>query len=155
VKRPLRWAAILLIVAACSRLPALTPEILTKAEETWVAHRPGFYRLVIEMSGDRVETGRFEVEVRGGQVVSLRRNGLIISPNAGQDYSMEGLFRMLMQELGLVEKPAMLGAPPGYSVYATARFDDATGRLIRYRRIVGGASNSIEVNVVGYEENAK
>ena len=107
------------------------------------------------MKGDRVETGRFEVVVDAGQVTSLRRNGLLISPGAGQDYSMEGLFHMLEQELGLSEKPSMLGAPEGYSVYTTARFDDATGRLIRYRRIVGGTSNSIEVAVEDYSENGK
>ena len=107
------------------------------------------------MSGDRVETGRFEVEVRSGQTVSLRRNGLVIRPNSGQDYTMEGLFHMLSQELGLAEKPAMMGAPPGYAVYTTAKFDEATGRLIRYRRIVGGASNAIDVNVLEYTEGAK
>ena len=103
------------------------------------------------MSGDRVETGRFEVEVRNGQTVSLRRNGLVIRPNAGQDYSIDGLFRMLEQELSLAEKPATVGAPEGYSVYTNAKFDDTTGRLVRYRRIVGGTSNSIEVNVLEYE----
>jgi len=103
------------------------------------------------MSGDRVQTGRFEVEVRGTQIVTLRHDGLIVRPNPGQDYTMEGLFQMLMLELGLAERPAMLGAPEGYSVYATAKFDDTTGRLIRYRRIVGGASNSIDVRVVEYQ----
>jgi hypothetical protein len=68
---------------------------------------------------------------------------------------MDGLFHMLQQELGLSEKPSMLGAPEGYSVYTTARFDDTTGRLIRYRRIVGGTSNSIEVAVEEYDENGK
>ena len=145
-------AAALAFNAACSRLPTLTPEILSQAEQKWNAHKPPAYRLVVEMSGDRVETGRFEVEVRSGQTVSLRRNGLIIRPNPGQDYSMDGLFQMLKQELGLAERPATIGAPPGYSVYTRARFDDATGRLIRYRRIVGGTSNSIEVNVVDYQE---
>ncbi len=118
-------------------------------------HKPGAYRLVVEMSGDRVEKGRFEVEVRGSDTVSLRRNGLVIQPNAGQDYTMEGLFHILTQELGLAERPAMLGAPPGYAVYLTAKFDEKTGRLIRYRRIVGGTSNSIEVNVEEYEERDK
>jgi hypothetical protein len=154
VKRSFVVAPIFLLIA-CSRLPALTPAILTAAEEKWAAHRPEAYRLVLEMTGDRVEKGRFEIEMRSGGIVSLRRNGLVVSPNAGQDYTMEGLFRMLTQELGLAEKPAMLGAPPGYKVYTTARFDDATGRLIRYRRIVGGTSNSIEVNVLEYSEGSK
>ena len=125
-----------------------------EAERKWAAHKPGSYHLVIEMSGDRVETGRFEVDVRSGEVVGLRRNGLVVRPSAGQDYTMDGLFHMLAQELGLAQKPAMLGAPPGYSVYVTARFDDVNGRLIRYRRIVGGTSNSIEVNVVEYQEGS-
>jgi hypothetical protein len=103
------------------------------------------------MSGDRIETGRFEVNVARGQIMSLRRNGLVIRPNAGQDYSMDGLFHMLEQELGLADRPTTLGAPEGYSVYINARFDDATGRLVRYRRIVGGTSNSIDVNVTGFE----
>lgn len=125
---------------------------MSRAEQKWNVHKPGFYRLVIEMSGDRVETGRFEVEVRSGHVVSLRRNGIVIRPNPGQDYSMEGLFHMIEQELGLAEKPATLGAPEGYSIYTTAKFDDTNGRLIRYRRIVGGASNSIEVNIAEFAE---
>jgi hypothetical protein len=144
-------AIVLFSAAACSRLPTLTPQILTDAEQKWSKQRPNAYRLVVEMSGDRVEAGRFEVEVRGSETVSLRRNGLVIRPNAGQDYTMEGLFRMLKQELGLAEKPALLGAPPGYAIYVTAKFDEMSGRLMRYRRIVGGTSNSIEVNVVEYQ----
>jgi hypothetical protein len=155
VKRTLLRAALLgatIAMIACSRLPTLTPEILTQAEQKWKAHHPAAYRLVVELSGDRVETSRLDVEVRSGQMISLRRNGLIIRPNEGQDYTMEGLFHMLEQELGLAEKPATVGAPPGYTVYTTAKFDDATGRLIRYRRIVGGTSNAIEVNVAEYAE---
>jgi Family of unknown function (DUF6174) len=152
VNRAFFLAVPLCAILACSRLPTLTPEILSQAEQKWKAHRPGAYRIVVEMSGDRVETGRFEVEVRSGQVVSLRRNGLIIRPNPGQDYTMEGLFHMLEQELGLAEQPATVGAPPGYAVYTTAKFEDATGRLIRYRRIVGGTSNSIEVNIAEYSD---
>jgi len=155
VTRRFAFIAIVLGIAACSRLPVLTPEILAEAEQKWNGHKPDSYHLVIEMSGDRVETGRFEVEVHKGEVTSLRRNGLVMRPTAGQDYTMEGLFHMLAQELGLAEKPATVGAPPGYSVYTTARFDETTGRLVRYRRIVGGATNSIEVNVVQYQENGK
>ena len=141
----------LLVIAGCSRLETLTPDLLFQAEGKWKARQPGVYRLVIEMSGDRVETGKFEATVRAGEVISLRRNGLVIMPGRGQEYSMEGLFRMLEQELGLAGKPALLGAPPGYSVYTMAAFDADTGRLIRYRRTVGGTSNEIEVRVLEYE----
>jgi hypothetical protein len=145
---------IVLFACGCSRLDTLTPELLNQSQEKWKAHQPVAYQLVIQMSGDRVETGKFEVMVRAGEVVSIRRNGLIITPGSGQDYSMDGLFRMLTQELGLAEKPGLLGAPGGYSAYLQARFDPDNGRLIRYRRSVGGTSNSIDVRVLEYREDA-
>lgn len=143
--------ALLLLCSSCSRLPPLTSDRLTDAEAKWKTHQPNAYHLVIEISGDRVETGHFDVNVTRGQVISLRRNGLVIPASRGQDYSMEGLFHMLEQELSLAEKPATLGAPDGYSLYLNAGFDDMTGRLIRYRRIVGGTSNSIDIRVVTFE----
>ena len=155
MNRRLISAVVFCAAFACSRLQPLTAELLTQAENKWKSHGPESYRIVIEMSGDRVQDGRFEVAVRGGQVVDLKRNGLAIRPTAGQDYSMDGLFHMLEQELGLAEHPASLGAPEGYSVYLNARFDEMTGRLIRYRRVVGGTSNSIEVNVVEFKTNDK
>ena len=65
VKRTLFAVALVCALLACSRLQPLTPDVLQQAEAKWMAHRPQFYRLTIEMSGDRVETGRFEVTVRG------------------------------------------------------------------------------------------
>ena len=142
-----------LMICGCSRLETLTPGLLDEAQQKWKTNEPASYRIVIDMSGDRVEAGRFEATIREGKVVSLRRNGLGITVGSGQDYSMEGLFQMLRQELGLAEKPALLGAPGGYSVYLQARFDDTTGQLVRYSRSVGGTSNAIEINVVEYAEN--
>jgi hypothetical protein len=152
VKERLPATALLCLLFACSRLQPLTVDTLMQAEGKWKQQRPGSYRLVIEMSGDRVETGRFEVTVHSGQVAELKRNGRVIRPNAGQDYSMDGLFHMLEQELGLAERPETLGAPEGYAVYLNARFDEMTGRLIRYRRVVGGASNSIDINVLEFKK---
>ena len=129
-------------------MPTLTADPLAAAEQKWTMQKPAAYRCVVEMSGDRVEAGRFEAEVRGDHMVTLRRNGMVIRPN--EDYTMQGLFRTLRQELSLAEKPALLGAGPGYSVYLNAEFDKNNGRLIRYRRIVGGASNSIEIRVVEF-----
>ena len=90
----------------------------SQTADAWQSKRPEYYRVVFDMSGDRVETGRFEVTVQGSEVISLRRNGKVILPGRGQDYSMDGLFRMLVQEVDLVQKPTLLGAPEGYSVYA-------------------------------------
>jgi len=106
---------------------------------------------MFEMRGDRVEAGRFEVTVQGEEVVSLRRNDQVILPGRGHDYSMDGLFRLLFQEMDLAGKPSLLGAPEGYSVYSMGRFDPDNGRLIRYRRTVGGATNSIDIDVTEFE----
>lgn len=132
-------------------METLTAERLSSAETQWRQSRPGFYRVVIEMSGDRVETGRFEVTVTGGKVASLRRNGQPISPGRGDDYTVDGLFEMLHREMELSQTPSLLSAPPGYSAYLMARFDSATGRLEEYRRSVGGTGNNIHVKILEYE----
>ena len=139
-----------ILLAGCSGLDTLTEDVLVDAERRWRSEGPGLYRLVVEMSGERVETGVFEVLVLDGRVVSLKRNGQVVLPDRGQDYSMEGLFGMLRQELALSEQPALMGAPPGFAAYLLVRFDDETGRLERYRRTVGGANNNIEIEVVEY-----
>jgi hypothetical protein len=146
-------AGLFLIVAilpSCSGLDTLTPDLLDQAETKWNQSKPQSYRLVIEMKGDRVPAEQFEVAVQGAQVTSLRRNGRIVQPTADQDYSMDGLFRMLHQEMALVQKPALLGAPEGYSAYPMSRFDTQSGRLIEYRRTVGGVSNTIDIRVTEF-----
>jgi hypothetical protein len=137
--------------AGCSSLETLTPESLESARRQWQSTRPSLYRLVLDMSGDRVESGRFEVTVQGDAVSALRRNGQVILPGRGQDYSMDGFFRMLDQELELAKKPVLLGAPPGYTAYLMVQFDPGTGRLLHYRRTVGGTENSIEIEITEFE----
>ena len=141
----------LLALVACSGMSALTDMSLRDAEEKWVMSKIMSYRLVVEMEGDRVEREEFEVVVRDGAVASLKRNGQATTSAASQDYSMNGLLKILHQEMGLAEKPSVLGALAGYSAYLMARFDETTGRLLRYRRTVGGASNTIDITVREFE----
>jgi hypothetical protein len=63
---------------------------------------------------------------------------------------MDGLFKTLHEELDLAENPVRLGADKGYAVYPAAKFDGSTGRLIEYRRSVGGISNSIHIQVTSF-----
>ena len=141
----------ILLISACSRLSTLTPESLATAEAKWNASRPALYRLVIEMKGDRVERQQFQVIVRDGKVESISRNGQPISGSSGEDYSMDGLFHILHQEMGLAKTPSLLGAPGGYSAYLMADFDAQTGRLVAYRRTVGGTSNTIDIKVLEFD----
>ena len=145
-------APVLLFIAltACSRLEPLTPESLENAQTKWQASKPGQYRLVLEMEGDRVEAGRYEVNV-SGEEVTLRRNGEVILLERPQDYSMAGWFRMLRQEIDLANNAQLLGAPEGYSSYPMAEFDADNGRLVRFQRSVGGTQNSIDITIVEFQ----
>lgn len=129
--------------------------MLDEAEMKWGSNKPPSYTLVVSMEGDRVEREEFDVRVERGQVTSLRRNGEFVERVAAQDYSMDGLFSLIHQEMDLAQKPFPFGAPEGYSAYLMARFDARTGRLVHYRRAVGGASNSIDIEVLSFEERVE
>ena len=147
-----KFVAGVVLVAGCSGLTNLTPELLDKAEQQWNASKPASYHLVVVMEGDRVERGEFEVEVKDNAVISLKRNGtLVTSSSAGQDYSMDGLFKIMHEEMDLAKHPSLLGAPAGYSAYLMANFDRSSGRLQHFRRSVGGISNSIDIEVLQFE----
>jgi hypothetical protein len=147
----LSLTTILFALTSCSRLEVMTDETLRDAEARWSANAPGLYRVAIEMTGERVEDGVFEALVRAGQVVSLKRNGQVILPERGQDYSIRGLFRMLEQELALAQQPSLLGAPPGYAAHLLVRFNTENGRLERYSRTVTGSGSNIEIAILEFE----
>jgi hypothetical protein len=107
--------------------------------------------MVVESKGDRIEFSKYEVTVRGAEVIKFLRNGELLTAESGHEYSMEGLFHTLSLELDLTKKPEALGAPPGFAIYPMASFDSKTGRLLRYQRSVGGAKNSIEIDVKEFE----
>jgi len=140
---------------SCSGLSTLTPQMIDQAEKQWNASKPASYRLVVTMVGDRVEKSDYDVRVENGVVTSLTRNGKAVNSFQGQDYSMDGLFRIIREEMDLSSTPMKLGAPEGYTAYLMADFDSTTGRLLKYRRSVGGVSNSIDIVVQTFEPQAK
>lgn len=142
-------------LTSCSGLSTLTPQMIDQAEKQWNATKPPSYRLVVTMAGDRLEKSEYAVRVENGIVSSLTRNGKAVNSFQGQDYSMDGLFSIVREEMELSNTPAKLGAPGGYTAYLMADFDRSTGRLLQYRRSVGGASNSIDIVVQTFEPQAK
>jgi len=143
---------LLLLLWGCSRLSELTPEALRAAQAQWEKSGPASYRMVVETSGDHMDTSKYEVRVKAKSVVTLERNGSPLEPKAGgNSYTVEGLFKTLDQEIDLKGKPQLLGAPPGYASYPMASFDASTGRLLRFQRSVGGTKNSIEIYVREFE----
>lgn len=142
------------VLGACSGLEPLDADRLNAARALWSSHRPDLYRATIQMRGERIEAGRFDVIVRAGEVASITLNGQTVQPSRVGDYTIDGLLGILEQELELADTPGLLGAPAGYSARLSARFDPETGRLIQYRRTVEGASSSIEIEVLAFETGA-
>jgi hypothetical protein len=128
--------------------------MLDRAESKWSAGKPSSYSLVVSMEGDRVERGEFDVQVQNGVVTSLKRNGEVVNLKSGEDYSMDGLFKVVRNEMDLARNPSLFGAPAGYSAYLMASFDDK-GRLQHYRRAVGGISNSIDIQILRFEAKSQ
>jgi len=141
-----------LLLAGCSRISELTPEALQAAQAQWEKSGPASYRMVVETSGDRMEASKYEVVVKEKEIVKLERNGSPLKPEAGgNSYTVEGLFHTMDQEIDLKGKPQLLGAPPGYASYPMASFDASNGHLLQFKRSVGGAKNSIEIDVREFE----
>jgi hypothetical protein len=142
--------------SACSGMDTLTLHELREHKDKWTAENVKSYTMVLQMGGDRLERSEYQVRVEGGIVTSLKRNGKDVSPAQGQDYSMEGLFGILEQELTLAQNdPTKLGAPAGYKAYTMAGFA-ADGHLLKYRRSVGGGTNnSIDIEVQKFEPHGK
>ena len=129
----------------------MTPELLDQAKRKWQASKPAAYSMTVVMQGDRVERGEYEVDVQGDKVTNFKRNGLVLDPASGHEYSMDGLFRILEEEVDLAKTPASFGAPSGYSAYLLVSFDATSGALQHYRRSVGGISNSIDIEVLKFQ----
>ncbi len=114
---------ILLLICGCARLSDLTPDALRAAQTQWEKSGPASYHMVVETSGDHMDTSKYEVTVRAKAVVKLERNGSPLQPEAGgNSYTVEGLFHTLDQEIDLKGKPQLLGAPPGYASYPDGKF---------------------------------
>ena len=129
--------------------------MIDDAEKQWNASKPASYHLVVTMSGDRLDKSDYDVQVENGVVTGLTRNGTRVNSAQGQDYSMDGLFKLIREEMELSTTPVKLGAQAGHAAYLMVRFDKASGRLLKYRRAVGGANNSIEIVVQKFEPQTK
>jgi hypothetical protein len=129
--------------------------MIDDAEKQWNANKPASYRLVVTMSGDRLEKSDYDVQVENGIVTRLTRNGSSVNSFQGQDYSMDGLFRLIREEMELSATPVKLGAQAGHAAYLMVQFDRTSGRLLKYRRAVGGANNSIDIVVQKFEPQTK
>lgn len=147
-----------MLLPACGGSPPMAP--LTEAGveaawQKWQAGEPDAYRLVLQIRAPRAAAVVYDLEVAGGQVVTLTRDGRVVPPEEirAYDYSMAGLFKLLREDTRLVvaEQTPEEARPADLR----ARFDDATGRLQVYRRVVGTTRRRVLfIEVLQYEPRA-
>lgn len=114
----------------------LTAATLAAARERWAAHGAKDYRVVVQVRPPRAPVELWEVEVAGGAVTKLVRDGHEVGlddPERG-DYSVAGIFDLLQTDLRWTTVKAVGDTP---AIDLRVEFDKETGRLIRYRRTIG------------------
>ncbi len=133
------------------RMEILTENRLAEAERLWKAHGSDSYHLVVQVEATFMTTMVYDVTVRGGEVVGIKKDGQPIQPEHTEDYSISGLFRLMRLEMGLTQK----NADGTYEALAEvfAYFDPETGRVHKFRRTTSrsGKTRTLRINVLNYE----
>jgi hypothetical protein len=119
--------------------PRLTEAEYQAAVERWEKNGPLDYDLDLQISGNR--SGKVHVEVRGGDVVHMTRDGVEPDQKRTWDvWSVPGQLEMIGQEMEMAKHPAeSFGAPGAAEVVMWAEFDPRYGYPLRYDRVVLGA----------------
>lgn len=152
--------AAVLLLGGCSSLgpppmEPLTAATLDAAERRWAANGPDSYHLVVRVRPPRFKPAVYDLVVSHGEVVALERDGTPVRPEHLEryDFSVEGIFALLREDLHLTEvRPGDGDVPP---IDLRALFEPATGRPVRYRRTVGTARRRVLlVEVLRYEPHA-
>lgn len=139
------------LLATRNRTPQLTEEALQAAIARWDARKLQDYDLDIELGGNR--PGEIHVEVRGGQVAHMTRDG--VEPRQKRTWavwSVPGMFDTLEQELDNARRPADAFQAKGASqMVLWAEFDPEWGYPRKYDRVVLGADFEVHWKVTRFE----
>lgn len=132
--------------------PELTQRTLQEAEALWNADGPTSYDMTLELGGAR--PGVVEVQVRGGQVVSMRRDGRTPSRRDTWDvWSVPGQFETLARNLEIAADPVdQINASPDTRWLLRAEFDPEFGYPRRYRQLIIGTGPVVSWDVRSFRE---
>jgi HAMP domain-containing protein len=114
------------------------------AHGRWKQHAPADYDLELTVEGD--QTGRYEVEVRGSRVATLRRDGAE-QPQRGDAlryWSVEGLFEVIEIDLEQAEKEQKAAPDVRCRLRLSAEFDSELGYPSRYRRLLLDSDRQVQ-----------
>jgi len=132
---------------SCAKGSPLSPEDLQVAKTAWGSAGYSSYRLVLKITGDTIETGTFDIEVREGAITEATRNGAPLK-NPDTFYTVRGLYKFLEDELELAEEPGRyFGAGKDSRIYMLAHFDPENGAPLRYLRAITETKHNIVVEV--------
>jgi len=126
---------VLMALAKRERLPEITLEVLDAEVNCWAANGPRNYDLDIEQTG--VNPGTFHVEVRGGEVTEMKRDGRPTRQHLWDDWSVPGLFSVIRRDVDacMPELNAKAGNPDGPPIVPRGTFDPHDGHPTQYHRI--------------------
>jgi hypothetical protein len=140
----------LVVIRMRHATPRLTEADYRAAVARWEKNGPADYDLDLELGGKR--PGPIHVEVRGGEVTRMTRDGVEPRQKRTWDYwSVAGQLETIGQELEMARRPAdSFGAPGASEVVMWAEFDSWYGYPRSYDRIVLGADLEVHWKVVEF-----
>ncbi|MEX0613193.1 MAG: DUF6174 domain-containing protein [Pirellulales bacterium] len=142
--------AIVLQVFVAQRIPELTEERLEAALELWEQQGPRSYDLDLEIRG--AQPGTVHIEIRGGEVTAMTRDGRSPPRRTWDVWSVPGQFDTLERELVLAEDPQHeMGAAAGTQLQLRAEFDAEFGYPRRYHRYATGGAPEVFWRVTAFD----
>jgi hypothetical protein len=143
-------AAGALLIAYRDPTPELTQAAFEAAERQWSERGPRSYDMDLAIEGNR--PGTVHVEVRGGEVVHMMRDG--VEPKQRRTWgvwTVPGQFETIGLELDKADNPTEgFEAPPGARMVQRARFDPQYGYPARYHRIILGSNLELDWRVTRF-----
>jgi len=132
------------------RIPELTVATLDQAEKLWQSAGPHNYDIDVELRG--AQPGTVQVQVRGGGVTTMRRDGRTPQPWTWRYWSVLGMLETLERDLVLAEDPVHeTGAAAGTQWQLRCEFDPQFGYPRRYHRFVSGGGPEVYWRVTRFE----
>jgi hypothetical protein len=140
-------AAVVAVVMLRDPIPPLTRTAYETAFARWREKNPQDYDMHVVFTGAQV--GDYDVEVRGGAVTRLLRDGqpLVNRGTTWQNWSVPGMFEILQTDLARLDVPRRNAD----DFRISAEFDAEWGYPARYRQIqLGGARQTSEWHVTRF-----
>jgi len=142
-------AGAVLVLSRSESGEPLTEGALAAARARWEQHALRDYTVEIERRG--AQQDRCRIEVRDGAVVAMTVDGEPVAERIREQWSVEGIFEFLAEELANRERPeTAFGVSDPESVVLRAAFDAEYGYPRTFLRHVLGQRRSVEWEVVSF-----